>query len=55
MLEEDEPIQGFLEEQRAIIIYYNQNVLHDANHPRKDYEEFLSACLIFPEEWFEIY
>ena len=53
MLDEEHPIQGFLEDQRAIMIDYLQKVLKDARHPREDYKELLHLSLLFLGGWTE--
>ncbi|GBL90232.1 hypothetical protein AVEN_130347-1 [Araneus ventricosus] len=45
MLDEESPVQGFLEEERVKMVNYIQNVLKDGNHPREDYKELLQLSL----------
>ncbi|GBN31066.1 hypothetical protein AVEN_171062-1 [Araneus ventricosus] len=47
MLDEESPVQGFLEEQRVKMVNYIQNVLKDGSHPREDYKELLQLSLLY--------
>jgi hypothetical protein len=51
MLDEEQPVEGFLENQRVKMITYLQQVLKDANHPREDYAELLRLSLLFVGGW----
>uniref|UniRef100_T1IDZ7 Uncharacterized protein n=1 Tax=Rhodnius prolixus TaxID=13249 RepID=T1IDZ7_RHOPR len=53
MLDEDTPVQGFLEEQRVTMVNYIQNVLKDGSHPREDYKELLNLPLLYLGGWDE--
>ena len=47
MLDDEAPVQGFLEEQRVAMVNYIQNVLKDGSHPREDYKELLQLSLLY--------
>ncbi|CAH0561738.1 unnamed protein product [Brassicogethes aeneus] len=51
MLDEESPVQGFLEEQRVKMVNYIQNVLKDGSHPREDYKELLQLSLLYLGGW----
>jgi hypothetical protein len=53
MLDEEEPVQGFLEDRRVTMVDYLRKVLKDASHPREDYEELLRLSLLFLGGWSE--
>ncbi|XP_073979047.1 uncharacterized protein [Rhodnius prolixus] len=53
MLDEDTPVQGFLEEQRVTMVNYIQNVLKEESHPREDYKELLNLPLLYLGGWDE--
>ncbi|XP_073986719.1 uncharacterized protein [Rhodnius prolixus] len=53
MLDEDTPVQGFLEEQCVTMVNYIQNVLKEESHPREDYKEFLNLPLLYLGGWNE--
>ncbi|XP_077155302.1 uncharacterized protein LOC143817697 [Ranitomeya variabilis] len=51
MLDEENPIQGFLEEQHMKVVDYLNNVLKDGSHPREDYKELLQLSLLYLGGW----
>ena len=51
MLDEESPVQGFLEEQRLKMVNYIQNILKDKSHPREDYKELLQLSLLYLGGW----
>ncbi|CAH1114474.1 unnamed protein product [Psylliodes chrysocephalus] len=51
MLNEERPVQDFIEEQRVKMINYIQNFLKDGSHPRKDYKELLQLSPLYLGSW----
>ncbi|GBM45775.1 hypothetical protein AVEN_208093-1 [Araneus ventricosus] len=51
MLDEESPVQGFLEERRVKMVNYTQNVLKDGRHPKEDYKELLQLSLLYLGGW----
>lgn len=55
MLDEESPIQGFLEEEQGKMVNYIQNVLKDGSHSREDYKELLQLSLLYLGGWSKNY
>ncbi|CAH1114421.1 unnamed protein product [Psylliodes chrysocephalus] len=47
LLDEECPVQGFIEELRVKMINFLHNALKDGSHPRENYKEILQLALLY--------